>query len=700
MSRSPKERLVRVTGKTRSARHGRCGCRHAHGAGAAAAPPPAVAAPLTASAVALQRSGFSSLFRMLAAALATLIPPPGGAQTVEDRARAAAQASRSRTGDSEALRQNYLSPGLAGQPIATIDQSRRFTPNLACRKSATLLEVLIQPSGTGDIGTVQIAHDSDFDGAIDSRTTLPVAISGICANGVIACQPGSWLQCHYFRWGVDAARALKLAEVDMPELAGCYCVNNSCGANLVWSNLPSVLGDLGGGMVGALTTADPRIGVAQAVVDGPVIRYVGAQTTACASAPDIPQTSYRANPVALASDGAQAATGSSIFQALSGSSAGLGRAEVTRRCTIERQVSVMKPEADAIVSRDAGGYATLRAGGSIDFLMGSPADNSLAGGRCSLFDYHMTLHVSDPGLIADARLAEWFADDWGQLRIDGTLLASGPTPWTSTGVPATICELDRTFHAAPDLDLKPWLTRGDHDIWLRVAVSDGGEVMARIHVEVDQACRTTEELVDACRPLAADAKCRLDSESVDGLETFRSGVGTGLRPLPQTRVLGTAACPVQLTRDFFLRDRAYRCATGRAVPEPDLSRGAYILDHSTETLIADQVRRADGGLVETTHPFVMPDRGSVTACEPVCKTRARRTNSDAAPAGVTGAQQNDPNGYDFFYHSCSTASVCPLGPGEEILSGCACLDDFPEAVVMMQTVRLAGADMVCTGATR
>ena len=46
------------------------------------------------------------------------------------------------------------------------------------------------------------------------------------------------------------------------------------------------------------------------------------------------------------------------------------------------------------------------------------------------------------------------------------------------------------------------------------------------------------------------------------------------------------------------------------------------------------------------------------------------------------------------------ASVCPLGPGEEIVSACGCLDDFPEAVVMMQTVRLAGADLACTAETR
>ena len=44
--------------------------------------------------------------------------------------------------------------------------------------------------------------------------------------------------------------------------------------------------------------------------------------------------------------------------------------------------------------------------------------------------------------------------------------------------------------------------------------------------------------------------------------------------------------------------------------------------------------------------------------------------------------------------------VHTLGPGEELVSPCGCLDDFPEAVVMMQTVRLGGADLVCTGTAR
>ncbi|WP_447725633.1 hypothetical protein [Sphingomonas koreensis] len=663
------------------------------------------AAPLMASAADLLplRSRFIPLaWTATATALATLfVANPAAAQSVEDRARAAAAAARARSADSDALQRNYVALGLAGQPITTVDNKRSFVPRLMCQKTATLMEVLVQPSGTGDLTSVQIARDTDFDGTVDSRSSLPVPVSGICANGVIACQPGTWSQCRNFRWSVDADRNLKLSEVQLGELAGCYCINNSCGANLAWGNLSSVLGDLGGGMVGALTTADSRIGVARAVVEGPMIRYVGAQATSCSSDPALPQTAYRANPALLAGDAQAAASSNRVFQMLAGSPAGFGKAQQLRHCTIERQVQVVKSGIDEIIQRTAGGYATSRQGNQVDFLLGSPADNSLKGGRCSLFDFRMTLHVGEADRITRATLAHLYADDWAQLRIDNVLLYSGPGAWSSMGLPPAKCERNGAFHANPGTDLKRHLTPGSHEIWLRVAVADGGEAMAQIHIEVDDSCRSVEQLVDRCSALASDRKCRLDSELVDGIQTFRNGVNTGLRPLPQSRQFGTSSCPVELKREFFVKDRTYRCEVdSTALPQPDLRRGAYIIDRSTETMLADRVAVPGGRHAESTRPFRMPDRGAVPACEPICKTRAPKINDAAAPQGVVASRQNNPASYDTFYHSCSAGNVCPRGPGEEVVSACGCLDDFPEAVVMMQTVRLAGADLVCTAAPR
>lgn len=643
--------------------------------------------------------------RFLLLAVAASLPATAWAQTVEDRARAAAEASRAKTSDSDALQQNYLTPGLAGQPIATVDNSKSFNPQIACQKTATLLELIAQPASSGDIGTLRISRDKDLDGSVDQTLTLPMPVSGICANGVVSCQPGTWNQCHSYKWDVGSSGDLKLTEVGLTDLAGCYCVNNSCGANLVWGNLASVLKDLGGGVIGALTTADPRIGVAQAVIDGPVIRFTGAQSTACAPNASVPQTAYHSNPTAILGDAIVAAASNSVFQALKASPAGIGKAEQIRSCTITREVSLNPIRAEDVIARISGGYDTYDYGdGTLAFVMGSPANNSL-GGSCTFHDFRMTLHVEDPDRLSDVRLAYWFADDWGQVRIDGNLVSSGPSTWSGTGYPPGNCERKGTFYSYPNLDLKPFLTKGDHEIWMRVAVSGGGEAFAMVQASVDLSCKPTEKLVDLCAGNAADSKCQLYDETVDGVVTVKSGVATGLTPLPQTRLFEGGVCALNLTRPWFERKRRYRCTldTG-SLPEPDLSRSAYIIDHSTETLLADRLKNKDGSTSTSSRSFALPDRGSVPACEPICKTRAVKANSGVAVDGVVAAKQNTPVGYDTFYHACTTDSAgsdhCPIGPGEALVSACGCIDDFPEAVVMMQTVRLGGADMICTSEAR
>jgi len=85
------------------------------------------------------------------AILAALSVQSAFAQDMDARARAAAAASRAKSGDSDAISNNYLTPGLANQPVSTVDNSRSFTPNLACQQSATMLEMLVQPGTTGDI---------------------------------------------------------------------------------------------------------------------------------------------------------------------------------------------------------------------------------------------------------------------------------------------------------------------------------------------------------------------------------------------------------------------------------------------------------------------------------------------------------------------------------------------------------------------
>lgn len=620
------------------------------------------------------------------------------AQSMSDRAQAAASASRVRTSDSSSLLQNVVTPGLSGQPISTIDGKTSFTAALECEKSAKWLELLVQPSATGDLGTVTISRDTNFDGSFDTALTLPMPVSGICANGIISCTPGTWDACKDFQWAVDGAGALKLTQVDMPNLTSCYCINNSCGHDLAWSNMPSVLGDLGGSVVGALTTADPRYGAAQASINGPVIDYVGAQSTSCASSPAVGQTAYASNPTAIQGDAASQASTNSIFQMLKGSPAGTGKVAETRSCTIQRNVTVTSPSYDEIVTA-TGSFesVTVCGAGCRIYRIGGT-------GNCDYPPPTFTgrFTVAKPDRLVSARLTDIQTADFLQARVNGSIVASaGEGPWMTDALPSD-CGTGDDHSAAPNTDLSGLLRQGAVTVDARIhAHGSHKSGYLDVRIEVDTGCEATENLADLCSGYEGQSQCQLLSEDVDGVDTVTGGVHTGLTPLPQTRQFGSASCTLSLTRPFFERNRQYRCVVDSGTtPSPDLSRGAYIIDHSTETLLADQTKSANGTVTTTTAAFGMPSEPVVPACEAICKTRAPVANTAAAPAGVTGSQQNDPTGWNVYYHTCSggvgsTDTICPTGPGEEIVSACGCLDEFPEAAVMMQSVRLAGSDLTC-----
>jgi hypothetical protein len=622
---------------------------------------------------------------------------PAGAQSMADRAQTAATASRARTSDSAALLQNVVTPGLSGQPISTIDGKTSFSAALQCKKAAKWLELMVQPASTGDLGTVKISRDTNFDGSFDTALTLPMPVSGICANGIISCSPGTWNACKTFQWGVDGAGTLKLAQVDMPNLASCYCINNSCGNDLAWTNMGSVLGDLGGGVVGALTSADPRYGAAQASINGPVIDYVGAQSTACATSPAVSQTAYAANPTAIQGDAASQASANSIFQMLKASPAGAGKAAQTRSCTIERQVTVTSPSYDEIVTA-TGSFESVTSCGA-----GCRVYRIGGTGSCDnpppTFTGRFT--VTKPDRLVSARLVDIQTADFLQARVNGTIVASaGEGPWMTNALPND-CGTGDNHQAVPDTDLAPLLRQGSVGVDARIRAHGSHKSgFLEVRIEVDTGCQASETLADLCSGYAGDSQCQLLTESVDGVATVTGGAHTGLTPLPQTRLFGSESCTLSLTRPFFERDRQYRCIVDSGTtPAPDLSRGAYIIDHSTETLLADQTKGADGTIATTTAAFSLPSEPAVPACEAICKTRAPVINTAAAPAGVTSSQQNDPSGWNVFYHVCGSDNVCPAGPGEEMVSACGCLDAFPEAAVMMQSVRLAGSDLSCNAGT-
>ena len=153
---------------------------------------------------------------------------------------------------------------------------RSFNVRLASASSAAFLEITAQAGPTGDITSLIIRHDTDFNNTFDASYSSPMIASGVCANGIVSCRPGTWRRCRFYKWHVNPAGSIYLAEVpDITQLAGCYCLNADCGSNPALYPMPHILKDLGGGIVGILQEKSPNILITKVFTDENSIKYFG-----------------------------------------------------------------------------------------------------------------------------------------------------------------------------------------------------------------------------------------------------------------------------------------------------------------------------------------------------------------------------------------------------------------------------------------
>ena len=166
------------------------------------------------------------------------------------------------------------------------DQKGEFTAQMSAPSSDAFFVLFVQPAaGTGDLSVVTVRQDLNYDGEPDYVYTLASPVSGVCANGVISCTPGTWGNCHYFTWATDNNGKVALTEVEsIKSLAGCYCINSSCGSNLVWNNLAIVLKDMGGAAVASVQNNDPHLTITSVRTADNAIYYYGQKTSEAGTA--------------------------------------------------------------------------------------------------------------------------------------------------------------------------------------------------------------------------------------------------------------------------------------------------------------------------------------------------------------------------------------------------------------------------------
>lgn len=559
--------------------------------------------------------------------------------------------------------QGFTNPLIGGNaPMTTLDGSQSFTSQLSCPSSTQFLDLLAVPSATGDLSELIIGQDIDLDGTGDASYQVPFGVSGICGNGIISCGRGTWNSCQFYRWTAASDGRAGLQNVTPTALGGCFCINSSCGNSLAFSNLGSILTTLGGGVVGALQGNNPKYAISDVRIDGSSITYFGQNTGACT-----PATAATArdqlfnNPSGMAGAldselAAQSADPESTYQLLTTSPAAQDQTVETRLCTLQRSVNVSSVNTFCQFPPPAGALQSTEQTVVLKVLSGSFRSNNDC--RCS--------RVSD--------------------------YCNPPAATTYASVPDGAVYLGTSAESFRNRTERDGLDRCTYDTY------DYYQLCTRVSDVFSEAT------MDSCSALDSDPRCSLREEVVDGVTTYRTFNPTGLSPIESCRTLNGSVASYNICRAWWEKDRTYQCQIGDGFNFDNArqrmsSITESVTDNSTSLSFQDFRRDENGNWISVGGSIGTPTRTTFAGCEMACKTRRPIQDTDAGVAGHTGQFRTSTQSYEFFYRSCS-ASSCPVGPGEEILKDCQCIDEFAEAAALMSALEQAGEDMICSSGVK
>jgi len=635
-------------------------------------------------------------------------------------ADSAAQQTQGHFGTSGAIQQNAVNPLIGGGPLSTVDGTKQSTVQISCPASDKFLTVLIAPAATNDLSMVNIYQDADLDGNVEYSYTLPFPVSGVCANGVISCDPGTWANCNYYQWVSDTNGHVSVANTGgITSLGGCYCINNSCGNNLVWINLNNILKDIGGGIAGAVQTQKPQYTISSVNIAGMTISYTGQDERQCTSGPayqsgtTTPQTfaGTQASKVQLkqyinyAGDMQNAASQevikqssdpNSYYSLLTQTANNQNDLMQTNSCTIKRDVTLQES-----TTCPPNGSAYSASTDNCVFYASNYTPQLFANGGGNGCYFHVGLSPSGGGNLYIGNYL--CGDPWvGIVKNVRIIYTCGVAhyilyskEYQTVGFP--VCPSnDMTFiegyyytAAACSIDCSYYPGSYPFDCTMCAYDPTKQDVLS-------------DTVDDQCIGLESNSSCSLQSETVDGVKTFTNYQPTGLIPLPQCKTF-TGVQNHQICHDWWKKDRIYQCKKAQSFDFSDLKRrtdvvaGSVTGGLSTGMTYSDAPRDANGNIISTSGSADLSQASKIGsyACEQACKTRRPKQNTQASLSGTDNMYQNNTLTYEFLYYQCNNG-VCPAGAGETILKNCQCIDDFAESVSIMSALAAAGKDITCS----
>ncbi len=699
--------------------------------------------------------------------LSGLVYVPAMAQSPTDMGGALGNQAIGNYGSKGGLNTNLFNPLMsASTPLKTLDGSAQGDARLLCPSSSRFMEILVQPGPSGDIQTLLVSQDTDFDGVLDYSYQAPLLISGVCANGVISCDAGLWSHCATYRWIADHTGRASLQETLINNLASCFCINNSCGTNLAFNDM--VIKTIGGGIVAAVHQQNARYVVSDVRVDGMVAQYFGQDSMRCniVEASSIDAEKYFFDPSSLRADVDAAVTGQagdpeSLYSLLANTGQSVN-AEV-KSCSATRVFYMgWTDEGDCSPTEYIDDRCT-----DLDNDPGCSLRDEQVDGVRTFERFNPTGLIPLPSTrdILETKRASCDYSCPGNMNAP----CYGDPPTCTIGGVSQHCTISRPINhigvtcgsgltGSADGSNVLRLNCATIEFMPGLSVTGGGHTSP--FSEDDPSCAggyawAVNYEDRACFGWPCVSLCVTDlkisslygywgpdqTASVGGFRTYNVSEQAGNTLIINSRiahcskpnhqadtmaawVFSVNHCPLRGTtgtvsgcsgnpsecaktctgraaRDWWKKDRTYVCtASGYDFSDAKQRVSSIkesVTDNTSSIYYRDYRKNDDGQWIyeDRTYDMTGTYRPAVDTCQKACKTRKRVEDTQTNVTAMKGDYLESTTSYNFFYRQCGSTG-CPLGEGEEVVLDCQCINEFAEAAVIMQSLRQAGRDMICS----
>lgn len=632
--------------------------------------------------------------------------------------------AKDKLGSRNAVRDRVFTPMTSGGQVKmqTLDNSKQFSASLTKGQGNKLLDVFIQPGSDG-LQLVKVYQDTNNDGKYDYEYRVPFNVSGICANGLINCDPHTWDNCKYYAWQVNSSGYVSLVQRPSVDFGGCYCINSSCGYQLAANNLPIILKNIGGAVVGAIEASNRYkvvvTGVSQDSVNivfygemEKVNNYPQQSDYTGGSDNDNPQYEWEAG-----SDTPSQYWGGKDAGTFIAASGDIKEQEQNNpnsmyNLIVNSSAAKKQPYKEHIcyVKRIAT-WNQVGNDGTLSGTLGRIGDNYILNGQ--LYTKSYTFYVDNLDEIKSAMVDSENYDDVIEILVNGHLLWKD---WPCGTLGQSCCERSTNFRKNIGLDFKQYIKKGDNTLSFIVCSmsshgSGAGEGWITYTIQYKPYYQPSFNIDDQCRTYENNSNCKLKDEWVDGVRTWRDYSPTGLTPVGQSCKTFPEYSSQAYCFAWWTKKRVYSCKLQTWDFSKAKQRMKTIVNSTKNTNVMStnplgnvgyqDYNNSSGSWQNYNNSMNIPFAGSKRGCMYVCKVKVPVQDTQAY-SNLNVSQFNATiHSYVFDYRKCEGSEgnyTCPVNTskGETVVTNCQCINEFAEAATIMQMLENMGKDIICS----